>query len=78
METTAPNGRPVYLSLCGSEDDIQIDQAYYLDTPANHTEIVPDEVVDQIWEQQQDRIVEFFLEGRRDAAEAYADSLEDR
>jgi len=74
METTAPNGRPVYVSVAGQDyDDLEIDQAYYTDTPENILEPVPDHIVEQIQEKYADELLQEWIDKKIDKAEDYGD-----
>lgn len=73
MTLTTRDGREVEVTVMGESDDVQIDKAKY-DDGAD----VPDDVVDQLLEDNGDALYEAWQEQARDQAEHDADCAADR
>lgn len=69
------NNKEVYVSVYGKyDDDIQIDEAYYMDTETPLT----DSEIEQVMNDYSSEIYEEWYENQVCAAEYYRDSMEDR
>jgi hypothetical protein len=72
---TDQNGKELEFSVYGRyEDDIQIDEIYYLESEDE----VTDETIDYVLDAYSDVISEEWYMNQVDAAESFADSYEDR
>lgn len=67
-------GREVELSVHGESDDIQIDEARFVDDGSD----CDDEVIEYIYERYADELYTEFMDRAVMRAEAWADSMEDR
>lgn len=73
MKVVDKSGREIYISVYGKyEDDIQIDEAYYVDTE----EDVPDDVIAYIYENYASEMYDQWYENKVCEAEYYYDDIE--
>lgn len=74
MECKDKNGRPVYISVCGASDDLQIDEAYYLDAD---DEAVSEEMCEWIADNYSDKMYDAWFDNQCGRADAMMDAWKD-
>jgi hypothetical protein len=74
MNCKDKNGRPVYISVWGSRDDLQIDEAYYLDAD---DEAVSDEMCAWIAKHYSAEMEEAYFDNMCGRADAMMDAWKD-
>lgn len=68
MKCKDENGKEMVVTVCGRyEDDLQIDDAYYVDSDDR----VSDETIEYVYENYADAMYEEWYEGQIGRAEAY-------